>query len=467
MTASAGAGSLQIRPAARRRAATVSVDLRAPGQAMAVAVDGKGDLSGWAIVSAGDDGAGDASTLALAKLALGKLAARLKTLRILLGSEHAQVGFSTQDSEPGEGEIRDTLLAEGHKRLSAPAVAAAPLAPRTWLVAAGAASTLEPLADGLVEVTAVEPAFVVDQLLVSEGLEAGSAIVEHGEPGLLIAIRGQGGSPLVRAMPPRAGAAAAADGEQAAKETLATLTRFGSPPTLEVVGSKSASLSRALTEEGLQTRQVPLPTCGGETLPAGCALAWRLATDPEPRALRSPHIAKRKLSLAWARRVTWAAVALGLLGVLMVAAGLTASWGGRARSRALASQNSAVEDQMKQLQETAALAEEVQGLRTDLAGQTLPWPRLAVTLATVARDLPTTVGCRRLAVIDGEFELEATTAGPGALRQLELAQRTIDRSPGISNLSWDEPTIDEDRVVTRQVFHGKVRAPSGPSRGTP
>ncbi len=453
MTAINTTDSPQIRAAKRRRVATVCVDLRAPGRAVAVAVDRQGTLSAWATVA--DRG----GSLALAKLAINKLAVRPKTLRILLGSEHTHVGFAAQDKEPGQGEICEALLAEGHERLAEPAVAAVAVAPGTWLVAAGAANKLDPLADGLAEITAAEPSFVVDQLLAIESLEPGSALVEYGKAGLLIAVRGHGSLPRLRVM------TTVPDSEQAAAEIHATLGQVDLQQSLEVLGSESAGLSQTLTLQGFETRGPALPTCDDDTLPAGYELAWRLATDPQPKALHSPEIENRQTSLTWARRVTWVAVVLGIFGALLVASGLTTSWRGRARSEALESQNAGIEDQIKQLQETAELAEEVQNLRTDLAGQGLPWPQLGATLTTLARDLPLTVGCRRLAVIDGELELEATTAGPDAARELELARRAIDRSPGISNLFWEEPEVDANRIVTRQVFRGRLEEPFGTERG--
>jgi len=452
MTAVNTVDSPQIQVGKRRSAATVCVDLRAPGRAVAVAVDRRGELSGWATVS--DRG----GSLAAAKLAINKLAVRPKSLRILLGSEHAHVGFADRDHEPGQDEICDALLAEGHERLAEPAVAAVAVAPGTWLVAASAANKLDPLADGLAEITATEPSFVVDQLLAIESLGPGSALVEYGQAGLLIAVRDQGSQPRLRAM------TTVTDSAKAASEVYATLSQMDLQD-LEIVGSEGAELRRTLIQKGFETQQSTLPSCDHEPLPASYELAWRLATNPQPKALHSLSIEKRQTSLKWARRVTWAAVSLGILGALLVVVGLATSWRGRARSEALEPQNAVVKEQIKQLQETAELAEEVQTLRAELAGQVLPWPRIGTTLTTLARDLPMTVGCRRLAVIDGELELEATTIGLSAPKELELARRAIDRSPGISNLFWEKPELDANRTVTRQVFRGRLEESRGSERG--
>ena len=456
MTSSPRDDSSQFRAARRRRPATVSLDLRQPGRAAAVAVDGTGTVLAWALLH--DDG----DPAALAKRSLEKLSVRPRAVRVLLGARAASVGVFQGAGTPDEHEISDTLLAEGHERLDEPAVAAVLVARETWLVAAATAETLEELAEELVATAATEPAFVVDQLLVAERLEGASAVAEYGGAELLVAAQARGSAPLLRSVD------SLPDAEQAALETFQVLEMAGFPGSVRVMGSERTQLRRQLTEKNLESQEEPTPSSGREILPAGLELAWHLAVDPSPPALQSPRIERRRTSLGWARRTTWAAIALGLLGALMVAGGLKASRSGRAQSRALAAEAAGVEEQMRLLRETSELAEEVQRLRSGLAGQILPWPRLARTLALLADGFPPGVGCRRLAITDGDLELEASAAGTTPERDLELLRWTLDRSPGITNLSWDEPSLAAERIAVHQIFRAKVLDPSPtPPRGAP
>lgn len=106
------------------------------------------------------------------------------------------------------------------------------------------------------------------------------------------------------------------------------------------------------------------------------------------------------------------------------------------------------------------LAEKIARLRAELSETTPPWPRVAEMIAALARDLPPGVGWERLAIVDGTLELEASAMGPAPLRELEFMRWTLERSPGIINLSWDEPVIDPRRIGVRQVFRAKIQEPA-------
>jgi hypothetical protein len=173
----------QTHAAKRGTPATVALDLRCAGKVAAVAVDSRGGLA-WAVLAGGE-------RVALARRAVRELRVRPREVRVLLGApgtsarDEVQVAVLTLATPavvpgvPGEAEIAAALFAEGYERLNEPSVAALATSPETWLVAAGGAAVIEPLAAGLLAESGTEPAFVVDQLLAAAGLEAGP--VERGE----------------------------------------------------------------------------------------------------------------------------------------------------------------------------------------------------------------------------------------------------------------------------------------------
>ena len=179
-------GPSLVRAAKRRLAATVALDLRHAGRAAAVAVDAGGGIAAWAVVSGGEP-------VALARRALRELRVRPKKVLVLLGGGEAQVTVLAHAEEPGAREIEAALFAEGYERLREPSVAALPLSPDTWLVAACGARTVEPLATGLLLEGGTEPIFAVDQLLAAAVLGPGAALglVEAGEAALLASLAGE------------------------------------------------------------------------------------------------------------------------------------------------------------------------------------------------------------------------------------------------------------------------------------
>ncbi len=159
-----------MKTAKKRAASTVALDLSLAGRAAAVAVDGRGGLAAWALIS---DAGGAVAPLALR--ALRELQVRPGAVRVLLGTgtgveDEAQVTVLDHSCEPGEEEILAALFADGYPRLSEPSVAAQPTSQGAWMVAACGAAMIEPLAAGLLEESGTEPVFVVDQLLAEEGL---------------------------------------------------------------------------------------------------------------------------------------------------------------------------------------------------------------------------------------------------------------------------------------------------------
>jgi Tfp pilus assembly protein PilN len=181
-------GSPAVRAAKRRPQATVALDLRWDGEAAAVAVDGRGRLVAWAVVSGGVPGE-------LARRALRELKVKPKRVLALLGAGEAQVAVLNHpgEGEPGPEEIAAALFAEGYERLSEPAVAAFALSADAWLVAACGTGAVEPLAADLLTESGVDPAFVVDQLLAAVLVGPGEAArrVESGEAALLDALAGE------------------------------------------------------------------------------------------------------------------------------------------------------------------------------------------------------------------------------------------------------------------------------------
>jgi len=373
-----------VKASRKRSPVTVGLDLSLAGQAAAVAVDGRGGLAAWTVVSEG------VNLVALARQALRDLQVRPKEVRVLLGAgtgagEEAQVAVLDHPGVPGEGEILAALFADGYPRLSEPSVAAQPTSQGTWLVAACGASTIEPLAADLLAASGTEPAFVVDQLLAEEGLKAGSVLIESGEP-----------------------------------------------------------------------------------LPAACALAWRLALRPTVTRLVSPRSERRRASLAWARRATHVAMFLAVLGVLAMAAGLRLAWGSRARTQALASQAAGDARLVTELREIGALVEEAKRLRTELAGRTAPWPRVAGSVAALARIAPLETGWERLQIKEGALELEASATGSAPEARLGLLRQALERSPELANLSWGAPGTDRHNPRLHQVFRAAVQeAPAAASQGAP
>ncbi len=388
-----------LRPAARRSPATVALDLRLAGRAAAVAVGDRGALIAWALTS------GDGDSVALARRALRELRVRPKKVLVLLGAAgaggtgEAQVAVLTQAGTPGAGAITAALFAEGYERLSEPSVAALAISPDTWLVAACGAAAIEPLAAGILEESGIEPLFAVDQLLAVDSLEAGSALIEQSETGLLIAADPPGSIPFVRLLP------AVLDVEEAARESRESLEAAGFDGTVQVRGPHRDHLSWLLAESGVAARAEALPTSGDATLPPACELAWQLALRPTVPPLASPRSESRRTGLAWSRRAIRAALVIAALGFLLMAAGLRLGWTSRARNQALVAQTAGDARLVEEWQKIGALAEEVERLRTELAGRTAPWPRLAEPVAALARQLPPEVGWERLQIRDGALEL--------------------------------------------------------------
>jgi hypothetical protein len=357
--------------ASRKRAAsTVALDLRLAGRAAAVAVDGRGRLAAWDVVSQ------EGSPVVLARHALRELQVRPREVRVLLGTgtgaeDEAQVAVLDHPGAPGEGEILAALFADGYPRLSEPAVAALATSPGSWLVAACGGAAIEPLAAGLLEESGMEPAFVVDQLLAEEGL----AQSEHGGP-----------------------------------------------------------------------------------LPAACELAWQLALRPTVTRLVSPRSEQRRRSLAWARRATHVAMILAALGLLAMAAGLLLAGG----NRALASRAAGEARLVSELREIGALAAEAKRLRVELAGRTAPWPRVAEAVAALARLSPPETGWERLQIKESTLELEASATGAAPEARLGLLRQALERSPGLTNLSWRSPATGQHDPRLHQVFRAAVREVGAP-----
>lgn len=207
----------------------------------------------------------------------------------------------------------------------------------------------------------------------------------------------------------------------------------------------------------------------GGPLPAACALAWRLARQTTVTRLSSPRSERRRRSLAWARRATHAAMILAVLGVLAMAAGMRLAWGSRSRARAhaQASQVAAEARLVSELRETGALAAEAKRLRSELAGHTAPWPRVAEAVASLARLAPPETGWERLQIKEGALELEASATGATPEARLVFLRQALERSPRLANLSWGTAATDHRNPLLHQVFRAVVREEPVAVQGVP
>ncbi len=300
------------------------------------------------------------------------------------------------------------------------------------------------------------------------GDEAQVAVLDHpGTPGegeILAALFADGylrlSEPAVAAVATSPGTWLVAACGGAAIESLAAglLEESGTEPVFVV--------DQLLAEEGLKDASALVDY--GEPLPAACELAWRLARRSTVTRLASPRSERRRTSLAWARYATHVALVLAVLGVLAMAAGLRLAWGSRARTQALASQAAGEARLVRELQQIGALAEEAKRLRTELAGRTAPWPRVAGAVASLARQVPPETGWERLQIKEGALELEASAVGAAPEARLDLLRQTLERSPGLANLSWGAPASDKKNPRLHQVFRAAVReAPAAGSQGAP
>jgi len=257
--------------------------------------------------------------------------------------------------------------------------------------------------------------------LMGIGGEARPGIVhrlDKDTSGLLVAARTPGAEPFVRFLP------GCLDAGEAARESRTSLAEAGFDGPVRRLGEHQE-------------------------------LAGLLARCPTVTRLASPRSERRRASLAWAHRATRAALVVALLGVLVMAAGLRLSW----RNRALHSQAAAEARLVGKLRETGALAAEAKRLQAELVGRSAPWPRVAETVATLARQLPPETGWERFEIKDGALEIEAAATGTAARARLDLLRHTLERTPGLLNLSWDAPSAPPNSPRLRQVFRATLGAP--------
>ena len=135
-----------------------------------------------------------------------------------------------------------------------------------------------------------------------------------------------------------------------------------------------------------------------------------------------------------------------------MAGGMRLAWA----NRVLASQAASDARALKDLRENGALAAEAKRLQAELAGRAAPWPRLAETIAALARQLPAGTAWERFEVKDGALELEASAAGAAAGARLDLLRHTLERTPGLLNLSWRAPAVAPRAPRLHQVFRAAV-----------
>ncbi|MCP4661572.1 MAG: hypothetical protein GY856_39735, partial [bacterium] len=256
---------------------------------------------------------------------------------------------------------------------------------------------------------------------------------ESAEIGLLIVAMPWDSTPIARLLP------VADHAERAPGEIRRTLGDQGVEASVWILGPQREELSSRLAADGFEVREETMPTCGSETLPADVELALRLAEAEEVAALSGPRLDKRHRSMRWAQRVAWAGIALALLGAFLVVVGSATLLRNRVRQDALRAEAPGVGEQIRQLQEIVALAEEVRRLHAEVAAHGLPWPRLAPTVAGLAQQRPPGVGWERLEIAGRKLELQVSASGPMPFDQLELVRSALESSPGLVNVAWDEP----------------------------
>lgn len=430
-----------------RPKAIVGLDLRARDRVGAVAVDRRGNLRGWAVADGEDDPA------SIAARALDLLSVKPEELRVLLGSELLQVGHGEGATEPDPREIEETLLAEGFDPIAATASRAVATAGDSWLVARGDEARLVPLAEDLAARAGVEPTFVADLLLLAHHLAAGDAVAETSPAGLSLVAIPDGAAPWTRSI------AFGSEPDVLVSETEKTLSAAGIDGTVRLLGAARDDLGRGLEEAGWTVASTALSSTESESLPAQLELPWLLAVaeDAGEIALAGSGLVTRRESLAWARLVSFAGLAIGLLGILFMLSGLALLGLGRESETSGDAAATEIGTQLERLRQAAVLAEEVRQLRGDLAGQFLAWPPLAEVLSRLAETRPSRVGWERLAIRNGQLELDISAAGPTPLEELEQARRTIADCPGIVNLAWDAPKVAEDDLGVRQTFRAGIR----------
>lgn len=434
-----------------RRAAMVVLDLRQSGQAAAIAVDHKGSLIAWTRAEDSNDPS------ELVATSLEGLAVRPKTVRVLLGKRTAQVGIAMTHGVPTQHEIIDNLIGDGFEPLSEPATAAVCTLPDSWVVAACPSGLLTSLAQQLAQHTVVDIEFVVDQLALCEQPQDQMGRVEQSDAGLLMVVPDPQGQPLVRSLPP------SADHNRAPTEIRKSLEGLSFRGELRVMGTRREELSHQLAGDNYEVALHPLPIDNTSRLPESLELAWCIAGIPALTVLHSSELSKLQESFRWSHRFRVAALAVGLVGALLVAMGWNSSYASREHRKALEEDNTEVRQQLVQLEQSATLAEDVQVLRTELQQQRAPWPRIAMTLDSLLRGAPEGVGYHRLSITEGALELEASSTALPA-QDFDRLRWQLEKVPGLSNLSWQEPHLDETSRNDHLTFRAGVRdvSPSKP-----
>lgn len=440
------------RAATGRPRCTVGLDLRHRSRVAAVAVDGKAQLRAWALICGEDD------PVALTRIALETLSVRPKEVRVLVGSERVRVGVCEGAGEPGAGEITEALVAEGHERILNAAVASSSAESGAWLVAACDAEKARSLVDRLADLLLLEPTLAVDQLLILEQLQPGTAAIEIIGGELLIVARPAGAAPLARSLP------VAPDDEQTWAEVLRTLVKIGGARSIRLLGERRAQLREMLDQQEFDLDEEALPAHGGEPMPPELELAWRLATAISPAEISSPDLVKRRQSMQWARRAAVLSVAVIILSVILVAFGISTALRIRAVQGADNAGMAALQAHMQQLREAGALAQEIERLRAQLGPLGLPWPRLAGPIDELVRRSPPGMGWERLAIVEGKLELEVSSDGALPRVELELARSALESTPGFSNASWDEPVPNPTGPGLRQTLRATLVSMPGSTR---
>ena len=443
----------QVAAAKGRPRCTVGLDLRTADHAGAVAVDRKGRVRAWASIRGREGSTDDDSTL-LARLALEALEVRPRALRVVLGPRQAQIGILTEEPDsPAPERISEALRLDGFEPLEAPAVARAAAPRHCWLVAGAEEGRLLSLAQELLGFCSAEPVFVIDQLLLMRGLEAGSARVESNAAltGLTIVAQPRDDEPYLRAIP-----APLAD-DTAAGELRRLLPRLDG--RVRLLGEDREALRDDVDTGAPEIHLEPLPDHAPQPLPAALELAFAVAEQDEDDLpmFEAPEIDDRYHHFNYARWATATGVAFVVLGIVILVLGTAAWWISRGASLEAGAARAGLESQLEQIEQAAELAKEVEALRDELAGQTVGWPRLAGTLAHLARQRPPRIGWERLSVIDSKLELEVTASGPAPDVELDRLRWLIRTSPGIVNVAWQEPRIEDQALGVRQVFQATLR----------
>ncbi len=425
-----------------RVACRVALDLRTPGQAIAVAVDKHGALVAWARAR----GAEPPAVLAVA--AAEKLTVTVRELRVALGAPKVAVGgVSIGESQDADATVA-ALAREGFT---------APSGPHAWLVLRDASGATIAAACSDVEVATVAdrfdaavpagPEMVADLQLLAASLERGRGILERTDAGIGLAVRAVDGGTVVRRI--RLPAAQPLDDAilDQVRRTLET-SRVEAGAT-SVIGRDRSAISTALASASPAT----LPRPGdGPALPDDFELAWRLATATTVPALESPDLERRAREIAADRRVVSVGVLIFIVGLAIFLVAMRERAIAEERLAGLTGAFTEAQRKIEELTKVHALKQRTDVLETRVGELELALPEVATLFDDLARRQPPKIGWERVALNQGRLLIEVSAAGSTAEEDLRAFRRLLQGHPRLVNVTWQPPIGDEAGLALLQSF---------------